>query len=293
MKISPQCMLCLLRKQEGILRKQPDYPDPVNYMKNVMKIIIEASDDDTMPWIADRIQKYASSQFPEERDYALIKSYYNEQMIKQEDLFWETIQKADDPLSYAIRLARCGNYIDFGAMESVDDDVLADLLQRVANEELDPILYEKFQKQMAQATSFVYLCDNCGEIVLDKLLIRLLLKRYPNTDIKVMVRGGEVINDATMMDVQQIHLDSLVPCIDSGVPLAGCDLRHISRQARMEIENADMILAKGQANFESLYGHNLPIYYLFLCKCEYFTQRFHMKRLEGVFTNEDALHDII
>ena len=292
MNISPQCMLCLLRKQEALIRSHPEHKDPTGYMKKVMKIMIQADDEDTMPWIADRIQKYANSQFTEEHDYAAIKQFYNNLLMKQEEELQEKIHHAQDPLSYAIRLARCGNYIDFGALQTVDDEFLSSLLLRVEEEVLDSTVYEQFQKDMEKAASLLYLCDNCGEIVLDKLLIQELQRRFPHIVIRVMVRGGEVINDATMVDVKQIKLDELVSCVDSGVPLAGCDLRHISEDARKEILNADIILAKGQANFESLYGNNLPIYYLFLCKCEHFTQRFQMKQFQGVFTHEDALQDM-
>lgn len=292
MNISPQCMLCLLRKQEALIRSHPEHKDPTDYIKQVMKIMIQADDEDTMPWIADRIQKYASSQFTEEHDYAAIKQFYNDLLMSQEEELQEKIYHAQDPLSYAIRLARCGNYIDFGALQTVNNEFLSSLLLRVEEEVLDPLIYQQFQEDMEKAASLLYLCDNCGEIVLDKLLIQELQSRYPHIVIRVMVRGGEVINDATMVDVKQIKLNELVNCVDSGVPLAGCDLRHISEDARKEILNADIILAKGQANFESLYGNKLPIYYLFLCKCEQFTQRFQMKQFEGVFTHEDALQDM-
>lgn len=292
MNISPQCMLCLLKKQEALIRSHLEYKDPTGYMKEVMKIMIQADDEDTMPWIADRIQKYASSQFTEEHDYAAIKQFYNALLMKQEEELQEKIHHAQDPLSYAIRLARSGNYIDFGALQTVNDEFLSSLLLRVEEEVLDPLIYEQFQEDMKKSASLLYLCDNCGEIVLDKLLIQELQRKYPHIVIRVMVRGGEVINDATMVDVKQIKLNELVSCVDSGVPLAGCDLHHISEDARKEILNADIILAKGQANFESLYGNKLPIYYLFLCKCEQFTQRFQMKQFEGVFTHEDALQDM-
>ena len=89
----------------------------------------------------------------------------------------------------------------------------------------------------------LYLCDNCGEIVLDKLLILQLQKHFPHLQITVMVRGGEVLNDATMRDVRQIHLD-------------GC---------------------------------GLPIYYLLLCKCDYFCEQFRMHHLKGIFAYEKTL----
>ena len=140
-----------------------------------------------------------------------------------------------------------------------------------------------------QIAAVLYLCDNCGEIVLDKLLILQLQKHFPHLQIAVMVRGGEVLNDATMRDVRQIHLDEVCQCTSIQVPLAGCDLRHIGEDARALLASSDMIIAKGQANFESLYGCGLPIYYLLLCKCDYFCERFQMHHLKGIFAYEKTL----
>ena len=140
-----------------------------------------------------------------------------------------------------------------------------------------------------QIAAVLYLCDNCGEIVLDKLLILQLQKHFPHLQITVMVRGGEVLNDATMRDVRQIHLDEVCPCTSSQVPLAGCDLRHIGEDTRALLASSDMIIAKGQANFESLYGCGLPIYYLLLCKCDYFCEQFRMHHLKGIFAYEKTL----
>lgn len=289
MNISSRCILCLLNKEEASIRSCSDEHQKAQYLKDVMRVMLDADPADTMPWISDQIRLLQPPVPRRLPDYAKIKTYFNTILLEMEPMLKNAIQQQPDPLSYAIRLARCGNYIDFGAMEHVDEDILHSLLKQVKEETLDTHIYKRFLAQAKHSSNLLYLCDNCGEIVLDKLLILQLQKQFPDLQITVMVRGGEVLNDATMRDVQQIRLDEICECTDSQVPLAGCDLRHIGEYARSLITSSDMIIAKGQANFESLYGYGLPIYYLLLCKCDYFCERFQMRHLEGIFAYEKTL----
>lgn len=289
MNISSRCILCLLKKEEASIRACLDEEQKAQYLKDVMRIMLDADPADTMPWISDQIRLLKPPVPRSLPDYAKIKTYFNTVLMEMEPMLHHAIQQAPDPLSYTLRLARCGNYIDFGAMDHVDEDILHSLLKQVKEETLDADVYQRFLSQAAHSSSLLYLCDNCGEIVLDKLLILQLQKQFPHLHITVMVRGGEVLNDATMRDVRQIHLDEVCACTHTQVPLAGCDLRHIGKDARTLIASSDMIIAKGQANFESLYGCGLPIYYLLLCKCDYFCERFHMRHLEGIFAYEKTL----
>lgn len=289
MNISSRCILCLLNKEEAGIRACLDEHQKAEYLKDVMRIMLEADPADTMPWISDQIRQLQPPVPRSLPDYAKIKTYFNTILLEMEPMLKNAIEQEFDPLSYALRLARCGNYIDFGAMDYVDEDILYSLLKQVKEETLDASVYQRFLSQAANSSSLLYLCDNCGEIVLDKLLILQLQKHFPLLQIAVMVRGGEVLNDATMRDVRQIHLDEVCTCTSSQVPLAGCDLRHIGEDARALLASSDMIIAKGQANFESLYGCGLPIYYLLLCKCDYFCERFQMHHLKGIFAYEKTL----
>ena len=116
----------------------------------------------------------------------------------------------------------------------------------------------------------VYLTDNCGEVVLDKMLVKLLKEMYPNLDITVIVRGEQILNDATMEDAVQIGMTDMVNVIGNGNNIAGTWLDAVSEQALKLIDQADVIIAKGQGNFETLYGCGKNIYYMFLCKCQLF-----------------------
>jgi len=129
----------------------------------------------------------------------------------------------------------------------------------------------------------VYLHDNCGEIVLDKLLLREI-SRF-DVQVTSIVRGAPVINDATVEDAAFCGIEA----IGNGSAVAGTDLSLISEEALSILCSADVIISKGQANFETLYGNNLPAYYIFLCKCDYFSSRFGLEKFKPVFARESSI----
>ena len=139
---------------------------------------------------------------------------------------------------------------------------------------------------MEQASKLVYLTDNCGEVVLDKIALKIIQERYPDLKVTAVVRGEPVVNDADLEAARYVGLDRVVKVMENGSGIAGTDLDDISDEARNEIETADVILSKGQGNFETIHGCGLNIYYLFLCKCDWFVQKFEVERFKGMFVNE-------
>jgi uncharacterized protein with ATP-grasp and redox domains len=174
-------------------------------------------------------------------------------------------------------------------MDSVDEAKLTALLEESPHR-ISPDLpaYADLRADLAKARRLVILTDNCGEIVMDKLLTETIHRLYPNLGITVLVRGGEVLNDATMEDAVQIGFDRMegITVLGNGDRLAGTDLTRISPEARAAITEADLILAKGQGNFETLQGCGLNIYYAFLCKCRFFADRFGVPVYTGMLVRE-------
>ena len=144
-------------------------------------------------------------------------------------------------------------------------------------------------KELNSAKKLIFLTDNCGEIVLDKLLLETIVKVYPHLECTIIVRGEPVLNDATMEDALQVGIEACGKVIPNGTNIAGTYIPWISTEARQVMEEADMLISKGQGNFESLHGCGLNIYYLFLCKCQWFMERFGLPQYSGVFINEKDL----
>jgi len=289
MKCSSQCLLCFLKKQEQFLAKQP-LPDTRkrDYLCAVMRMLSEYAPQDSAPRLMARMNVLQKELLGVTEDLTAKKQLFNGLMLRQEPLFRQEIDTADDPLAAALRLSRTGNYIDFSAVENVTGEKLAELLERSRTSPLDEETLAIFRAELAKAERLVFCTDNCGEILLDKLLIETMQKLFPALQITVIVRGAPVTNDATASDAAQVGLTS-APVIGNGSAIPGTDIDSLSSEARTAFDAADLIIAKGQGNFESLSGCGRNVYYLFLCKCDLFVQRFGLRQFEGVFAREKAL----
>lgn len=283
-------MCCALNKQEQKIRHYPDMEKKTEYMKKVMALIANTEEKDCAPSLSVDIQKLYSSFWdcPME-DFTEIKREYNQLMLNMEDSLENKIRKSEDPLEKSLLYARIGNYIDFAALSNVDQATVLTLLEEKSTESLDEEEYRNFLRELSSAKKLVYLTDNCGEVVLDKLAVKILKEKYPNLDITVIVRGYPVVNDATMEDAEEIGLTDLVRVIGNGSNVGGTWIPGITSEARNLLYDADLIIAKGQGNFETLNDCGLNIYYLFLCKCDLFQRRFHAENLQGMFLNERRL----
>lgn len=290
MKLNPFCMCCALNKQEQKIRHYPDMEKKTEYMKKVMALMVNTEEKDCAPSLSVDIQKLYSSFWncPME-DFTEIKKEFNQLMLNMEVSIEDKIRKSNDPLEKALLYARIGNYIDFAALSNVDQSTVITLLDEKSSEALDEKEYKNFLHDLSSAKKLVYLTDNCGEVVLDKMAVKILKEQYPNLDITVIVRGYPVVNDATMEDAEEIGLTDLVKVIGNGSNVGGTWIPGINSESRELLYNADLIIAKGQGNFETLNDCGLNIYYLFLCKCDLFQRRFHAENLQGMFLNERRL----
>lgn len=279
MRIIDSCAKCLYDKQRHLT-------DDREYLKEVKNIIDSRGEDDTSPYLVYLFNEVYRRRFGERASYKEIKKKYNDLVLSMEKDLRQKIEGADNPLEAALAYARIGNYIDFGAMNSVDENTFLSLFDDAGIQERDRSAIDSFENQLSNAKSFLLITDNCGEIVLDKLFIEQLRKRFPELEIKVMVRGREVLNDATLEDACYVGMDKLTEVISNGNAVAGTVYDMLPDEAKKVLDTADVILAKGQGNYESLCRQGRHIFYSFLCKCELFTSRFNVPRLTGVFVEE-------
>lgn len=290
MKLHPFCIGCQMRSQERKIRHFDDKEKKLLYMKEICRRFAEAKEYDCSPSLsADFNEFYSEFWGVPVKDFTEIKKDYNTLMMNLEDKLRAIIKSSPDPLESALIHARIGNYIDFAAMENVDKDTVLSMIENENKEPLESQEYARFKEDMASAKSLVYLTDNCGEIVLDKLAVEVLKEYYPNTEITVIVRGEPVVNDATMEDAQMCGLTEIVKVIGNGSNVGGTWLPGINDETRSLLQNADVILSKGQGNFETLHTCDLNIYYLFLCKCERFVRFFDVPLFQGMFINDHRL----
>ena len=279
MRVIESCAECLYKRQ---LRKT----DNKECLAEIKAVIDNRTDDDPAPYLVYRFNQIYLKYFGSVASFRDEKIKYNDLVLSMEDALREEINSSDDPLLTAFSFARAGNYIDFGALSDVDEKTFLSLLEREELSDNDLQTFEAFAKQCETAGSLLLLADNCGEIELDKLFLEQLKKQYPQLKLSVMVRGGEVLNDVTVEDAEYAGIGSVAEIISSGIGVSGTVYRMLSDEAKSALDNADVILSKGQGNYEALSGQGRHIFYSFLCKCERFTTKFDVPKLTGMFVEE-------
>ena len=279
MRISQSCAECLYKRQKN-------KTDNTEYLAEIKALLDNRKETDTSPYMVYLFNKVHVRYFGKGADYSVIKKQYNDLVLAMEDSLRHEINSAEEPLAKAMMMSRAGNYIDFGAMNSVDRDEFLSLFSNTEMREDDRKTYESFHRECTDAKTFLLICDNCGEIVLDKLMLEQLKLRFPHLTVRAMVRGDNVLNDATAEDAKYVGLDTEAEIISNGEAVAGTIYEMLPDEAKNVLDNSDVILAKGQGNYESLSGQGRHIFYEFLCKCELFTSRFNVPKLTGIFIEE-------
>ncbi|MCD6394368.1 MAG: DUF89 family protein [Planctomycetes bacterium] len=181
------------------------------------------------------------------------------------------LDRALDRSELAVRFAIAANIIDFGPFANLREQDILEAIEQAAHTELRGDV-EEFSHAVRKANDILYLVDNAGEIVFDRMLIEELLAEKIEK-VTVVVRGSPTINDATRADAEAIGLVELVEVIDNGSDVPGTILVECSQEFRDRFQRADLIVAKGQGNYESLCDARKNAFYLFKVKCRLIAER--------------------
>lgn len=197
----------------------------------------------------------------------------------------EIIAAQNDPVYAGLQFAVLGNYLDFSALHGqVSFEKLDEMLEKALEIPLDKGVFGEFCEDLKKGKSLLYVTDNAGEIAFDRLLAEEIQKAYPHLEITFLVRGAVVANDATREDAATVGID--FPIIDNGTAIGGTCLERVSKEAKDALMNADVILAKGMGNTESMFGCGLNVYYAFLVKCVRFVQFFEKELMTPMFIRD-------
>lgn len=285
-RLRPECLMCACNKYINKYPQDISMSEKADFMQKVFSMFADAPKSTAIPVLVRDIEKLRFRMFGERDDYKEIKRHFNAILLEQSDSFRQRIVKAEDPMKLAMQLALIGNYIDFAAIKNVDEKLLNQMLHQAEEKIFDEKTYLNLRKDLDKGGRLVYFTDNCGEIVLDKLLIEQIKEQYPQLSISVIVRGFDAANDATMEDAVQIGLDQIAAVVGNGNDIMGTWFPEMSYEAAALVKEADVMLAKGQANFETMRHCGLNVYYLFLCKCDMFANMFRVAPLAGMLINE-------
>ena len=215
------------------------------------------------PVIGQQIHRLIRKLLGDDDPYRKIKDSSNRLAIKLYPGLEMSIKQSSDPLESAVRFAIAGNIIDFGVNSQLDDFVLHEAIEGSMKKPLLPNTVDDFRNAVDHAADILYLGDNTGEIVFD----RLLIEQLPYEKVTFVVRGSPVINDATLIDAQFAGMTDIVNVIDNGSDAPATILEDCSPAFRARFNKADLIIAKGQGNYESLSEINKNILFMLMAKC--------------------------
>ena len=284
--INSLCVECLFRKRLAQARALGTEEQAMEMARKIMQVLQDSPPEMDSTWmgsICDQLMQEMYGVNPDRMQTE--KELSNRFVLDRLEEISRRIQQAEDPVYAALQFAVLGNYLDFSALVGeVSFETLEKMLDDAREMDLDKDTYDRFCRDLEQKKRLLYITDNAGEIVFDRLLAQQLQSRYPHLEITFCVRGKPVSNDATREDAAVAGIP--FPVIDNGTAIGGTVLRFVGEELKQAMDAADVIIAKGMGNTESLYGSGYPIYYAFLVKCERFIEFFQKPKLTPMFIRE-------
>ncbi|HBK52343.1 MAG: ARMT1-like domain-containing protein [Syntrophomonas sp.] len=275
MELSVECLPCLVNQAVRLVKIHLDNEKAQRILVKKIMLEIGASDDTaSTPYIAHKMQQVLKDVLQNPDPYRDVKLYYNSEMLKLEKEFLAVIRSAEDQLGTALKLAAAGNIIDFGPGHDLSRAEVIKVLNQTLEKEFNHEVFTSLRSKLQAARKLLYLGDNAGEIVFDKMFIRTIKAEYPDLEVDFATRGAPVLNDVTEEDAYFIGMNAYAHIINNGTDIPGTVREYCSASFNLAFDNADLVIAKGQGNFESLYGTGrVNLYYIFLCKCNLLMER--------------------
>ena len=210
-----------------------------------------------------RIQRSVKSLMPDSDPYFNIKKKFNSICLLLEKKLKKIIKESTDPFETSLRIALAGNIIDFGPRKDLSKSDILSSIEEAMNQHLDTSNISGLRLNIENSNKILYIGDNSGEIVFDKIFIENL----PKEKITFVVRGGPALNDSTMEDAEMVGMTEMIKVITTGLDMPAAILPLCSEEFLKEYEESDLIIAKGQGNYEALSDEDKNIFFLLKVKC--------------------------
>lgn len=274
-----RCYFCFARTFERLMEKHPLTADEKKTLAAEMfSHFHNGSVGFSVPVLSRELYRLFMERSGVADPYEQIKYESNARLLGEYASFREMIDRSDDPFETALRLAVAGNIIDYGVSDHHD---LKETMARVLKSPFAINHVERLRRRLTEARNVLYLGDNAGEIVFDKLFIQTF--RHPN--IWYAVRGAPVINDATRQDAAQVMMEEVAEVIDNGYDAPSTLPEKCSPAFQKLYNEADLVISKGQGNLEGLIDASRDdIYFLLMVKCEVIADRLGVKKGSFVCT---------
>jgi uncharacterized protein with ATP-grasp and redox domains len=266
MKLNLDCIPCFQRQALQAVRFISDDEElHEKVLREVTKTLLKSNWDATPPELAYEVHRIVKSLTHEKDPYREVKKDSNDLVLKMYPALKAKVEASRDPLRTAVRLAIAGNIIDFGPLQGFN---LEETVKEVLKKQFAIDDYEKLKEKLKVAETLLFFTDNAGEISFDKLLVETFLETRSLEKIRFVVKGGPIINDATLEDAKYVGLCNLpnAEFLTMGNGEAGTGPERSSQTVKRWIKNHDLVISKGQGNYEGLSEHN-GLFFLLMAKC--------------------------
>jgi len=289
MQIFLDCIPCFIRQALDSARLVTDDEQiHEQVVREVLRLAADLDMSQSPPAIGQQIHRLIRKLIGNNDPYHELKQRFNRLAMRMCIELAERVRTSEDPLETAVRLAIAGNIIDLGVKTSIKESNVEKVIRDCLTADFDSQQLEDFRNAVSRAKRILYLADNAGELVFD----RLLIEQLPYEKIAVVVKGSPIINDATMEDAEFAGLTRIVEVIDNGSDAPGTILESCSQRFRERFEDADLIIAKGQGNYETLSDADKNIFFILKAKCPVIAMDLGCEVGQMILKKSEAFNDI-
>lgn len=284
MKAKPECIACLFRQAVNTTRVVTgNSAVQTRVLRTLARKMGRVSLNQTPAAMSQPVYDTVARVTGVKDPYARQKRETNAAAMSLLPRLERMIAHSPDPLKAAVHLAVAGNIIDLGIGHAFD---LSRDVHRIMRQPFAIDAYREFARELRPGRRLLYLGDNCGEIVFDRVLVEHLAAR--GVGVTFVVKSGPIINDATMEDARTMGMTAVCPVITTGSNDIGVHWSHVSAEFRRHARAADIILAKGHGNFETCVGRPGNYYFLLKAKCDVVARELGVKTGDTVFKHVNA-----
>ena len=281
-QINTQCIQCLLNKHLETARAL-DESKANAFCEELLQILKDSLNGSNSAVVGAQVNQLYQKYFGLGQDRYVQEKMDSNAFVKPRlEAITALVEQQCDPVFAGLQFAILGNYLDFSALRGqVSFEKLDDMLHDALKMQLDAQVYRQFCEDLEKGKKLLYITDNAGEIGFDRVFAQQIQKKYPHLQITFCVRGLPAHNDATREDAA--YMGITWPIVDTGNDIGGVEISMLSEKSKKALDAADVVIAKGMGNTESMYGCKYNVYYAFLVKCVRFETYFQKPHMHPMF----------
>lgn len=267
MQINEKCLPCLVNQVVRVANMAGVQDRHALYHK-FFACLAQADFTRSNPELLGEFFRLVKSALNNPDPYHELKLHYDRMFLALLPQFRQRIASARDPFAEAVKYAVAGNLIDFSPLHAITEEQALRAFDSLEEKTLPPESIAQLRADIRQAKTILYIGDNCGEVCLDRLLLEHIRQENPAAQLFFGVRGAPIVNDALEEDARIAGIAQLACIVSNGDDCQGTVLARTSERFQRIYADADVILSKGQANFESLSEDEGNVYFLMTVKCD-------------------------